>query len=157
MANNARSTSRTRAAETAGEKTATAGVRQAQAQVSQLSSLVEGRPQSKLGQVRRVWPEIKAALRDGHQLKQVWECLVGDGIELSWSKFRTYIARLRKLEAAGVDMPSGGTQPVETALPRRTPQPDSTKRDALANLRERTSNRPGFEFDERPPDVKKLI
>jgi hypothetical protein len=38
-----------------------------EAEGSQLSSLIDTRPQSKLGQVRRLWPEIKAALRDGHQ------------------------------------------------------------------------------------------
>ena len=156
MANNTRS-SRTRAAKTAGERTAPAGVAPTEAQSSQLSSLVEGRPQSKLGQVRHLWPEIKAALRDAHQLKQVWECLVWVGIELSWSKFRTYIVRLRKLEAAGADMPRRGADLVETASLRRGSQSDSPKRDVLANLRERINSRPGFEFDERPPDLKKLI
>lgn len=115
MANKRASTSRTRAAKAAGGKGVTPIVGPSEAEASQLSSLIDTRPQSKLGQVRRLWPEIKAALRDGHQLKQVWECLVHDGIELSWSKFRTYIVRLRKLEAAGADLPGGGTEPRDVA------------------------------------------
>jgi hypothetical protein len=78
-------------------------------------------------------------------------------VELSWSKFRTYIVRLRKLEAAGADMPRGGAESRDAVPTNRTPHSDSPKRDALANLRDRTDKRPGFEFDERPPDVKKLI
>ena len=157
MAINPRSTSRTRTAKTAGESVGPPAVTPTGAPASQLSSLVAARPRSKLGQVRRLWPEIKAALRDGHQLKQVWECLSEDGIELSWSKFRTYIVRLRKLEAAGAEMPHRGAEPVETTPSRRNSQPAPPNRDALANLRERINNRPGFEFDERPPDAKKLI
>jgi hypothetical protein len=89
MANKRASTSRTRAAKAAGGKGVAPVVTPGDAEASQLSSLIDTRPQSKLGQVRRLWPEIKAALRDGHQLKQVWECMVQDGVELSWSKFRT--------------------------------------------------------------------
>jgi hypothetical protein len=157
MANKRPSTSRTRAAKAAGGKGVAPFVTPGDAEVSQLSSLIDTRPQSKLGQVRRLWPEIKAALRDGHQLKQVWECLVHDGVELSWSKFRTYIVRLRKLEASGADLPGEGTEPREASPPNRAAPPDVPKRDALANLRERMNKRPGFEFDERPPDPKKLI
>jgi hypothetical protein len=38
------------------------------------------------GQVRQLWPRIKVALREGHQLKQIWQCLVMDGLDLSYSK-----------------------------------------------------------------------
>ncbi|MEP6755969.1 MAG: TraK family protein [Chthonomonadales bacterium] len=121
---------------------------------SGLSNLIEGKPQSKLGRIRWHWPDIKAALRDGHQLKQVWECLVLDGIDLSYSKFRTYIVRLRRLEAAGADLPGSASPTRETGPPL---QQVTLKRDPLANLRDRVNKRPGFEFDERPPDRKKLI
>jgi hypothetical protein len=40
---------------------------------------------------------------------------------------------------------------------RTTPDSDIPKRYALANLRERTNKRPGFEFDDRLPDPKKLV
>ena len=157
MGNKRASTSPTRAAKAAGGKGVTPVVGPSDAEGSQLSSLIDTRPQSKLGQVRRLWPEIKAALRDGHQLKNVWQCLVHDGVELSWSKFRTYIVRLRKLEAAGADLPGGGTEPRDVAPPNKAVHSNAPKRDALANLRERMNKRPGFEFDERPPDPKKLI
>jgi hypothetical protein len=152
---------RTRAAKTAGKKNPAPGSPPNEASVSHLSALLEGRPKTKSGQIRWLWPNIKAALRDGHQLKHVWECLVQDGVNLSYSKLRWYVARLRKLEAAGADLPGDGTEPEVTralgALPNGASNSDTPKRDALANLRDRMNKRPGFEFDERPPDEKKLI
>jgi hypothetical protein len=148
---------RTRAAEAAGEKIKPADVTVSSSEAGRLSNLIAGKPQSKFGQLRQLWPDVKAALRAGHQLKQVWECLVQDGIDLSWSKFRTYIVRLRRLEAAGADLPNDPAQNRDLKSPTSPNNSNSGKRDPLANLRERMNQRPGFEFDERPPDMKKLI
>lgn len=58
-------------------------------------------PKTKAGQVQWLWPQIKLALREGHNLKQIWECLVEKGVNVSYSRLRWYVARLRKWEAAG--------------------------------------------------------
>jgi hypothetical protein len=145
---------RNRAAQNAGERNSVAASSAGDLK-SALSALVEERPQSKFGQLRRIWPEIKAVLRDGHQVKYVWEHLVQNGVELSYSKFRTYVARLRSLETSGADLPTLGVD-VQTARPTAAIK-DAVKRDAVSNLRERLNKRRGFEYDERPPDEKKLI
>ncbi len=125
------------------------------------SDLLDGKPKSKSGQVRQLWPRIKVALREGHQLKQIWHCLVMDGLDLSYSKLRGHVSRLRKLEAEGADLPVGDKDREVTraagAQPRQNTNPGSFKRDPLANLRKSLNNRPGFQFDESPPDEKKLI
>ncbi len=126
-----------------------------------LSVLIDAKPQTKAGQVQWLWPQIKSALREGHQLKQVWQCLVSDGLEISYSRLRWYVARLKKLEAAGADLPSANwkTQAAEAKGKSLSESsiPERPKHDALANLRQRMNKRPGFEFDERPPDETKLI
>lgn len=154
MPNPRQPSGRNRAAQNAGERDSAAASSAGDLK-SALSALVEERPQSKFGQLRRIWPEIKAVLREGHQLKYVWEHLDRGGFELSYSKFRTYVARLKSLEASGADLPS------EVVDGRKAhpapPVNDSPTRDAVSNLRERLNRRQGFEYDERPPDERKLI
>lgn len=122
-----------------------------------LAVRIQEKPRTKFGELRRLWPEVKAALRDGNKLKQIWECMVEAGIDLSWPKFRTYVARLRKLEAAGADLPIRETNRQDVAPAAEHRQQNSGKRDPLSNLRTHLNKRPGFEFDERPPDKNKLI
>jgi len=125
---------------------------------SSLAALTEQKPKTKAGQLQRLWPHIKAALREGHTLLEIRERLIDDGLELSYSKLRSYVARLKRMEAAGADLPKS-----EIDSPRLPPAFDSALADAkaphdpLANLRDRLNRRPGFQFDERPPDEKKLI
>ena len=125
-----------------------------------LSKLIDEIPKFKSAQIRHLWPKIKAALEHGHKLKRIWECLGNDGIQLSYGKFRWYVARLKRLESEGADLSGDGgeaSRMSSSSAPNIGVQVSTGKRDPLANLRERTNKRPGFEFDERPPDVKKLI
>jgi len=122
-----------------------------------LSARIQEKPRTKFGELRRLWPEIKAELRDGNKLKQIWECIVEGGIDLSWPKFRTYVTRLRKLEAAGADLPVRETSRQDVAPASEHRERNIGKRDPLSNLRTHLNKRPGFEFDERPPDKNKLI
>lgn len=116
------------------------------------SALAGGRPKYKSAQIKLLWPEIKKALADGHKLRQIWESLDEDGINLSYSKFRSYIARLKR----SMPMDQTGQAPAEPPTKRATAT-EAVANDPLANLRDRLNNRPGFQFDERPPDIKKLI
>jgi hypothetical protein len=148
-----------RAAKAAGEKTTTAAARLPFSSGTSLATLSGERPRTKAGQVQWLWPQIKCALREGHKIKDIWECLVADGLELSYSRLRWYIARLKRLEAAGAAEPT--LPPAQERAPvlvnHAEPSTRLTRRDPLANLRDRLNKRPGFEFDERPPDEKKLI
>ncbi|MDQ2843367.1 MAG: TraK family protein [Acidobacteriota bacterium] len=145
---------RTGAAADGQEKVATSG--KERPEVS-LSARIQEKPRTKFGELRRLWPEIKAALRDGNKLKQVWECMVEAGIDLSWPKFRTYVTRLRRLEAAGADLPVREMSRQDVAPAGEHREQNIGKRDPLSNLRSHLNKRPGFEFDERPPDKNKLI
>jgi hypothetical protein len=119
-----------------------------------LGALTEVQPKFKSAQIGLLWPEIKEAIAGGHKLRQIWERLGEDGIHLSYSKFRYYIARLKRIETSG----KGAAPPSHAAQSvRKGADPVSPAHDPLANLRDRLSKRPGFEFDERPPDIKKLI
>jgi hypothetical protein len=126
---------------------------------NRLAALAGERPKTKAGQVQWLWPQIKAALSNGHKIRQIWECLVNDGLDITYARLRYYIARFKRLELQGVPLPTldRSGQETRTTTSKQEPASEGTGRDALANLRNRLNNRPGFQFDERPPDEKKLI
>jgi hypothetical protein len=133
---------------------------------TRLAALREKKPARKSAQIRAVWPDIKAALDNGHSLKAVCECLEAAGITVTVPALAVYIGRIRKKdrEIDGEPTPvnavgSGGSS---TALGDRT-NPKITGSgtrhsvDPLANVRESgAKNRP---FDYRPElaDPTKLI
>jgi hypothetical protein len=127
-----------------------------------LSTLPGLRPETKAGQIRWLWPEISAALSAGHTLKEVWRELSRDGIEIRYPRLRLYVAQLRS--ASRIAGGPGNRLSEVPTTPPKTPASRSVSlagtnapSDPLANLRERLANRPGFQYDERPPDISKLI
>ena len=59
------------------------------------------KPDTKAGQIRAVWPEIKAALDDGQSFKSVCQWLNDDaGLSVSIPSLRSYISRSRRKKAA---------------------------------------------------------
>jgi hypothetical protein len=70
-------------------------------ELSQLNSLPVRQPVRKAAQIRWLWPEIGAALVSGHTIIEVRQVLALDGLEISYSKLRTYVARLRNLTRTG--------------------------------------------------------
>jgi len=123
-----------------------------------LAALLLQKPKTKSGQVQFLWPQIKAALRQGHTIREVGKSLGRDGLELSYSRLRYYVARLRRREAAGADIPD--RQASQTGI-ADAPEPRegsiSEDNDPAFNLRSRLDKRPGFHWDESPPDLKKLV
>jgi hypothetical protein len=135
-----------------------------------LDALPMRKPARKSAQIRWLWPEISEALAAGHTIGDVRRELALDGIEISYSKLRTYVARLRKTaprnpphNSVSESRTPASNGPCIEASPRAhssAPGPEGVKTppyDPLANLRERLSGRPGFRYDDRPPDEKKLI
>ncbi len=120
--------------------------------VFKFDELKGDRPKYKSAQIRLLWPEIKKALADGHKLRQIWERVGEDGVQLSYSKFRSYIARLKRVGRSGQD-----AQLPDINESSRKAAPESPEYDPAKNLHERLNKRPGFQFDERPPDLKKLV
>jgi hypothetical protein len=112
-----------------------------------IERMPSGRPKSKIGQLRWLWPEILTALAAGHSLKDVWEELGRDDIELSYSKFRSYVARLRKTHSvsrAPALADVGGDHSARPESKDATPV-----RDPLANLREKPRDGLAFTMTKR--------
>jgi hypothetical protein len=133
---------------------------------TRLTALREKKPPTKAAQIRNLWPEIKAALENGHSLKTISECLAADGIAVTFRELSVYIGRLRKKSINATDFHTGnrGVVPetaVSTAAPRSTPRPTNSSeqgsRDPLANVRERQKKRPGFDYRPELADPKELI
>jgi hypothetical protein len=135
-----------------------------------LSALPAHRPARKSAQIRRLWPEISEALAAGHTIGDIRRELALDGLEISYSNLRTHVARLRRSrplqpivnrhDAPTAPPPTNVPAGASPAVPPTNPASctaEAAPYDPLANLRDRLTRRPGFEYDDRPPDEKKLI
>jgi hypothetical protein len=145
--------------------------------LDRLRALRAEKPATQMGQVRWVWPEISAALSCGHSLTTVHQRLQEVGIQIPYKRLSFYIGRLRREAAAHppvsvTPISDTGVGP-ETPVPIRRPAlpvpvsppatisvshpAESAGRDPLANLRKFANTRPGFHWDEAPPDKDKLF
>ena len=135
-----------------------------------LNELPGHRPARKSAQIRWLWPEISEALAAGHTIGDIRRELALDGLEVSYSNLRTHVARLRKSHPHQLIVNRRGEPPASPptdvpagAPPAVTPTNPAIRAakavpyDPLANLRDRLTRRPGFQYDDRPPDEKKLI
>src|SRR3984893_5457823 len=90
------------------------------------------KPATKSGQIRALWPEIRAAITDGQSLASIRQWLEEEGdVIVTVQSLGSYLTRIRRKELAKtVAPPPPAAQPsAETKLP---PAPSS-----LANLREK--------------------
>jgi hypothetical protein len=133
---------------------------------TRLAALREKKPPTKAAQIRKLWPEIKAALDNGHSLNAIAECLAADGIDIDVRRLSVYIGRIRSRTVPGPTLspaPQSGLRrdvtPAGTAAPAPSP-PDAEPiptRDPLANVREMQKKRPGFDYRPELADPKNLI
>jgi hypothetical protein len=131
---------------------------------NRLRALRAEKPATAGGQIRWAWPEIKAALDVGHSLKTVHERLTEVGIELPYRRLSHYVTRLRREETEQAVHFSAQRDRVAaetpgTTEPKSAPEPaaEPNGRDPLANLRRLSTSRPGFRWDEGPPNKDKLF
>jgi hypothetical protein len=77
---------------------------------TRLVALREKKPPTKAARIRNLWPEIKAALDNGHNLKSISKCLAADGIAVTFRELSVYVGRLRKkpINPADLEAGSGG-------------------------------------------------
>lgn len=61
-----------------------------------LADLASRRPVTKAGQIRWLLPEIEAAFRAGHRLKEICAVLNERGLTISYADFRTALYRIRR-------------------------------------------------------------
>jgi hypothetical protein len=148
--------------------------------LDRLRALRAEKPATQMGQVRWAWPEISAALSSGHSLTTVHQRLQEVGIQIPYKRLSLYIGRLRREGAAyrsgpvtpaseiAVRAEAPKPTPIHSPAPRPGPvsapaaisvscPEEPAGRDPLANLRKFANTRPGFQWDEAPPDKDKLF
>lgn len=144
-----------------------------QLDLNRLRKRLREKPRTKAGQVRQAWPDIRDLLAAGHSLKDVWAWLNEIGLQIGYARLSDYIGQLRRRdEAARLEGRESKAEPSEavaevftkTRPPVRSEATGAAlltgghgkERDPLANVLERESKRPGFNYNEEP-DRKKLI
>jgi hypothetical protein len=125
---------------------------------TRLAALREKKPPSKAAQIRALWPEIRTALDNGHSLQAVCDCLAADGIAVSAQSLGSYIGRIRRSESATLSpvvADSGSPRAGDrvAVLPVR----EEKSNDPLANVKQRQTKRPTFDYKPELADAKDLI
>jgi hypothetical protein len=115
-----------------------------------LRSLPATRPATKIGQVVWAWPEIEAALAAGIQLKEVWEAIVLDGIEMSYAQFRVYVSTIRRRKRSAPRI----QQPQHIVIEQPVP-PASPPHDPFRNIREQREKKKQTSFEYNPFSIRK--
>lgn len=133
-----------------------------QIDLARLAALPAEKPATKAGQVRWVWPEIRAALASGHKLKAICQRLNEIGIEIGYPELVVYVQRLREYQARDAKTNSvapTAPNPAERMPSRRQPdgvgmemvtlRPSQSSHDALANIRQEREKkrRSAFQID----------
>ena len=129
--------------------------------VQRFRLLAQTKPRTKSGQVRQVWPEVKAALAAGHRLKDIRSWLNEIGIEIGYARLSDYVGQLKRRDA--VPAPArANSETTNSVAPRQktTVRHRSARGDAgsdpLSNLQEHERRPTLFDFNPEP-DAKKLI
>jgi hypothetical protein len=112
-----------------------------------LEKLAEEPPTTKTALLRFLLPQIEVALRSGKILRQVWQRLSEDGLDISCETFCRLIRRARAKPGASAG-PSGKSVEAPTASIQTTES--GVARDPLANLKRLEANRPGFHWRATP-------
>jgi hypothetical protein len=114
----------------------------------QLEALKSATPRRKLPVVRMLWPSIRVCLERGHTVREVWQALRGDGVEVNYKNLCACIADLRRQDVtAGTTtaLPFTATTARVPAAREKAPAPPGI--DPLANVRRLTEERrPGFHY-----------
>jgi hypothetical protein len=107
------------------------------------------KPATKAGQLRAVWPEIRAAKAEGQSLATIRQWLEEDaGIVVTVQSLGSYLTRIQRKERATLTAP---TPPPVRVLSKF---PVSNTRAKIPVNAKKTG---GFEYPPGPPDESKLI
>ena len=127
---------------------------------SRLAQRRAGKPATKAGQIRALWPEIDAALAGGQSMKSIRKWLEEDaGISVGITSLTSYISRLRRRERSNrrIDAPPVQSVREQTSVesaqsplsirrplstPRQTSRASRLHEDPLAHAMQALSKRP---------------
>ena len=118
-----------------------------------LHRLPSTQPATKIGWVNWVWAEIEDALAAGMKLKEVWEAVSRDGLEMSYAQFRVYISRLRRRRQGTTTVP----QHPPTVTNGEPGPPIPASHDPFRNLREQREKKKLTTFEYDPFSINKNL
>jgi hypothetical protein len=111
-----------------------------------LEKLTAAPPKRRAALIRSLLPGIEAALTSGHNLKDIWEALVTEGLQVSYHTFYMVVWRARRKPTANSGWGKQDKPPEAQRLPE-TKVETAVGRDPFANLRRlEPENRPGFHW-----------
>ena len=108
-----------------------------------LEKLAEEPPTPKTALLRSLLPQIQVALRSGKTLKQVWQRLSEDGLDISCETFCRLVRRARAKPRPSA-APSG--ESVEARATSIQATEGNNARDPFESLKRLEANRPGFHW-----------
>jgi hypothetical protein len=110
-----------------------------------LENLATAPPKRKAALVRSLLPGIEAALTSGQTLKDIWQALQTEGLQVSYHTFHMVVWRAKgKRTAASIWEKQ--EKPPDARGVREAGVNATEGRDPLANLRRLEENRPGFQW-----------
>ena len=114
---------------------------------SSIEELTATPPKKKAALIRSLLPTIEAALRSGQTLKDIWETLDEQGLDIGYHVFQMTLWRARRSKAGTA--PGGWEKDVKPSNPHNpldagVPTPEA--RDPLADLKRLEQNRPEFHW-----------
>jgi len=113
-----------------------------------LDELAGAVPKRKAALIRSLLPGIEAALNSGQSLKDIWEALGNEGLQMSYHGFHKAVWRAeRKRKPTAASGWGKQDKPSEAQGLRETKEDTVEGRDPFANLRRlEPENRPGFHW-----------
>ena len=128
--------------------------RRSRSDLVNLRSLPSTQPATKIGQLNWAWAEIEAALAVGMKLKEIWEAVRRDGLEMSYAQFRVYVSRLRRRRQQFKAPETLPPPPVATNHEDGLQAPPS---DPFRNLREQREKKKQSVFEYDPFSINKNL
>jgi hypothetical protein len=112
-----------------------------------LEKLASAPPKRKAALIRSLLPGIEAALHSGQSLKDIWEALGNEGLQMTYHVFHMTVWRARKTRKRTATS-SWGKQdkPSESQGLQEAKVETVEGRDPFANLRRLEEDRPGFHW-----------
>ena len=116
-----------------------------------IEELTATTPKKKAALIRSLLPTIEAALRSGQTLKDIWQTLHRQGLNIGYHVFQMTLWRARRTTAGTAPGRGKDTKPSQSQqqpLDADVPAPEA--HDPFANLKRLEANRPGFHWRATP-------
>ena len=114
-------------------------------------------PATSTGRVAWIWPEIEAGLATGKKLREVWDAVRADGLDIPYPQFRVYVSRVRsrRLRQRQVELELTPRAAADSSSPPVPQSPASA--DPFHNLREQREKKQSDGFTYDPFSIQKQL